>query len=96
MGTTSSAASMGDNRIQNEVTNEWKRFYLTGIVPEGETTITRSAIQIREPGEYVEVEIADWQLEQKPYPTPFQVGTRATLSSGSPCRKHCLPSLGLG
>jgi len=62
--------------IDTELTSEWKKFVITGQTDANATTLTRAAFRV-ETNTGCTVEIADWQLEAKPYPTSFVDGTRA-------------------
>jgi len=63
-------------RIDEELTSEWKKFVITGQTDANATILTRATFRI-ETNTGCTVEIADWQLEAKPYPTSFTDGTRA-------------------
>ena len=65
--------------IYAELTSEWKKFVITGQTDANATTLTRAAFRV-ETNTGCTVEIADWQLEAKPYPTSFTDGTRAAES----------------
>ena len=65
--------------IYAELTSEWKKFVITGQTDANATTLTRAVFRV-ETNTGCTVEIADWQLEAKPYPTSFTDGTRAAES----------------
>ncbi len=63
--------------IQEELDYEWKRFAVTGMTDANATVITRAVFRVQsDQSEDVEVEIADWQLEQKSFATSFVDGSR--------------------
>jgi hypothetical protein len=57
------------------LTNEFQRFEITATTGADTTTIVRANIWV-ESGVDADIEIADWQLEAKPYATSFTRGSR--------------------
>ena len=62
--------------IDTQLTSEWKKFVITGQTDANATTLTCAAFRVQTDTGCT-VEIADWQLEAKPYATSFIDGTRA-------------------
>jgi hypothetical protein len=69
-----------------DLTDEFKKFTVTRITSESATKIVRASLHFGT--DYIKageiIEVADWQLEQKPYATSFIDGTRAAESLAIP------------